>query len=204
MRKLFVVVLFVLAAFSCAACYPEQAPESIHLEGDSVTFNTYWDTGVQGIHTSGEFAPGSTADYSPWGEAATVRVPKKVAEGKVDTLIWALGLNDISRNRAGWSSVTEDIWSNLLVGEVPETSCVVLVLPWVLDFYGRPIEEMNKMRQWMQDLAAAHQNMVVVDWKPVLEEHPEYSAIDGVHIDKGSGGAEARDALYRQGVAGCA
>lgn len=195
-------LLFVLVLVF-AGCYPEQAKDSIHLEGDSVTFNTYWDTGVVGIHTSGEFAPGSSADYSPWGEAAADRVPKKVAEGKVDTLIWALGLNDISKDRSGWTSEDEDTWSNLLVGQIPETSCVVLVLPWVLDFYGRPIEEMEEMRQWTRDLAAAHPNMVVVDWKPVLEEHPEYSATDGVHIDRGTGGAEARDALYRQGVSQC-
>lgn len=202
MRKFLIAISIIILVLISVSCTPEQQEGTIHLEGDSVTFNTYYGTGVIGMHTSAEFAPGSTADYSPWGEAAKERLPRYVAEGKVETLIWALGLNDISKDRSGWTIEDEDTWSNLLVGVVPATSCIVLVKPWVLDFEGRPVEEMEELRLWIDNLSAAHPNMVTVDWRPILEANPGFTQ-DGVHIQAGSGGPEARDAMYREGVSRC-
>jgi len=183
-----------------------QTPGTIHLEGDSVTFQTYYGTGVEAPFTSGEFVPGSTADKSWSGEAALTRIPKMVAQGKVETLVWALGLNEIFLDpNHEWGTKDQWIWYGLLFDEVPDESCIVMVKPWVLPIGNdvRPLHSMNAIRLWMDDFQAARENTVVVDWRPILEANPQFSPVDGVHLAAGSGAAEARDAMYREGIARC-
>jgi hypothetical protein len=198
---------------SCVACEPtsptiptQQIPGTIHVEGDSVTFQTYYGTGVPAFFTTGEFVPGASADYSPNGYAANERVPAMVAQGKVETLVWALGLNEIFRDpNHEWATKDQGVWYDLLFHEVPEETCIVMVKPWVLPIGNdvRPLHSMNAIRLWMDDFNAARDNVVVVDWRPILEANPQYSPKDGVHLEPGSGAAEARDAMYREGIARC-
>lgn len=210
--------MLLIAAFGfvvgCAACqpppghpvYPPQIEGTIHFEGDSVTWNTYWDTGVSYIGTSGQWLPGDRVDVSPWsGHPTLERLPKDLAAGQVDELLWALGLNEIGSQHA-WTVQHQLMWYDMLINYVPPATCVVIVKPWVLpmDYPNRPLSAINALRAWIDNFAANRPNTVVVDWKPVLETHPEFSPEDGVHLEPGMGGAEARDAMYREGLARCA
>jgi len=210
-----VVALTAMVAVACTACepapivtpnYPPQTEGTIHLEGDSVTFNTYWMTGISTFHTYGNFDPGSSADYNPYGEAAIDRVPEALADGTVDNLVWALGLNEIYRAADHlWTVKDQLIWTDLLQNKVPDESCVVIVKPWVLpaNYIVRPLASMNALRSWIDKFASDNSNVVLVDWKPILEASPQYSAIDGVHLDPDTGAAEARDAMMREGLTRC-
>ena len=204
MRKFMLTVIPIILVV-CVACEPPQIPSTVHLEGDSVTFQTYYTQPVPAFHTSGEFVPGSSAAYNPAGVAAKDRVPEMVTQGKVDTLIWALGPNDIRMAGGQWSSTDQWIWYDVLANKVPEESCIVIVKPWVLEggWDVFPEQALNDLSAWIDVFAASHPNVVVEDWKPIIEAHPEYMAADGVHIATYEA-AVARDALYREGVARCA
>ena len=213
--KKFMLICAVLGAVVCVGCeetphpsYPAQRPDTFHFEGDSVTWNTYYDGAdtVPYWGTSGEWLPGNRVDFSPWGGAdkATIdRLPQDLEAGNVGTLIWALGLNEIGSQKA-WTSTHQLMWFDLLVNHVPEETCIVIVKPWVLPLdTSRPPAAVDALRTWIDKLDGMRPNIEVVDWKPILQAHPEYSSVDGVHIVQGSGGAEARDAMYREGVSRC-
>lgn len=211
MRK-YIVALSLLFAASGACKDPTHTPlppqieGTVHLEGDSVTWNTYWETGVSMAWASSSFfTPGQAIDKTPWkpDDIALDRVPRLVSEGKVDKLVWALGLNEIGLE--GWSVRYQLLWTDMLQNKVPSASCIVLVKPWVLpiDYPNRPLEDMNAIRLWIDQFAVTHPNVVLVDWKPIFEANPQYTK-DGVHLEPGSGAAEARDAMYREGLSRCA
>jgi hypothetical protein len=201
----------MIACIGCeekpAPVYPAQREGTVHFEGDSVTWNTYYDNAVPYPGTSGEWLPGNRVDLSPWGgpgKATVDRLPQDLAAGNVGTLVWALGLNEIGSQKA-WTDTHAWMWFDLLVNHVPDETCVVMVKPWITPLdTSRPMTAMNKLRTWIDQLAQIRPNVVVVDWKPILEANPHYSGEDGVHIVLGSGGAEARDAMYRDGIARCA
>lgn len=208
-------VLIPVAIFAFVACEPhpmepphyyfDQKEGTVHLEGDSVTFNTYYGTGIdQSWFTSASFFPGSdiVGSFDPEGPAMT-RIPKLLDEGKVDSLIWALGLNELYHE--GWSERYQLLWTDLLQNKVPDNSCIVMVKPWVLPQGQdvRPLTELVALRAWMDYFAQENPNVVLVDWKPILEMYPEYSPIDGVHIDANTEGPASRDYLYRNGLTMC-
>lgn len=210
MRK-FVFALISIILVACAACEapippppPAQTEGTIHLEGDSVTFLTYYNEPIANFWTSAEFVPGSSAAYNPAGEPAKDRVPRLVGQGKVDKLVWALGPNDIRIAKGVWSVTDQWIWYDVLANDVPSSSCIVIVKPWVLssgwDVF--PEKALNDLSAWVDSFASTHPNVVVVDWKPIIEAHPEYMAPDGVHIATYDA-AVARDALYREGLNNC-
>ena len=211
MRKLMIIVAGALFTFGCVACEPApvlpvQTEGTVHLEGDSVTWNTYWDTGIElDYATSWSFTPGSAIDAAPWhpNDTTMTRVPKLVSEGKVDTLFWALGLSEIGLG--GWSDRYKVLWADMLYNKIPDESCIVIVKPWTFpqDHYNRDPADINALRSWIDNFATTRPNTVVVDWKLKSEGYPEYMAGDGVHLDPGSGAAEARDAMYREGLVGC-
>lgn len=213
-RKIVILMLVLLLIILAVACQPAptvapyvapaQTEGTVHLEGDSVTFNTYYGTTMSlDYTTSSSYVPGSTIDANWSGEAAIDRVPRLLNEGKVDTLVWALGLNEVYLE--GWSLRYQLLWTDLLFQKIPSSSCIVMVKPWVLpsNYDKRPLDQMEALRSWIDQQAETHPNVVTVDWKPILEAHPEFSVVDGVHIDSGTDGALWRDAMYRDGVAQC-
>ena len=212
MRRLLIPILVSLGLLSCVACEPgitvtpptPQTPGTIHLEGDSVTFLTYYNQDVPGFWTSAEFVPGSSAAVNPAGEPAMKRVPRLVAQGKVDTLVWALGPNDIRIAKGTWSVPDQWIWYDVLANKVPAETCIVVAKPWVLSsgWATFPEKALNELSAWIDAFAKDHPNVVVVDWRPIFEAHPEYAAPDGVHIATHEA-AVARDAMYREGLARC-
>ena len=186
--------------------YPTQTEGTVHLQGDSVSFQTYYQTGIQSEWaTSREVVPGQKIDVWGWGDfdPPMVSVPKRIERGEVDTLVWALGLNEIASSE-GWSLRYQLLWTNLLQNQLPVQSCLVMVKPWVLPqgYTERPLSRVNAIRSWIDDFAVTHKNVVVVDWKFVLDLHPEYSAKDGVHLDTPEA-ALARDGMYREGLNRC-
>lgn len=212
-----IVAAVSIAASACEAVpppppfvAPAQAPNTVHLQGDSVTLNTYYQTNlVYDYATTTSMVPGASIDIwglggNTEGEPAMTAIPKLVAEGKVDRLIWAMGLNEIWQKRT-WSDYHLLLWSDLLYNKIPKSSCIVMVKPWVtpLGNYAIPLSALNSLRAWIDDFATKRPNTVVVDWKPELDAHPEYSPADGIHIALGTGGAEARDAMYRSGLTRC-
>lgn len=213
-RKFLILLCLCVLIVFLVACeptppgpvYPAQREGTVHIEGDSVTWNTYWDTGVDYTFTSGQWLPGSRIDLSPWnGHPALERLPDDLAAGNVDKLVWALGLNEISSQKA-WSIQHQLMWHDMLGNHVPEETCIVIVKPWVLpaDHAYRPLEAINSLRTWIDNFASIHPNVRLVDWKPILEANPNFAATDGVHLDPGTGAAEARDAMYREGLSRCA
>lgn len=212
MKRLLILILVSLGFLSCVACEPEitvtppvQTPGTIHLEGDSVSTLTYYNNGVEPFFTTGEFVPGSSAAFNPAGEPAMDRVPRLVTQGKVDTLVWALGPNDIRLAKGVWAVKDQWIWYDVLHNKVPAESCIVIAKPWVLPagWATFPEKALNDLSAWIDAFAEDHQNVVVVDWRPIIEAHPEYMHADGVHIANHEA-AVARDAMYRDGVSRCA
>jgi hypothetical protein len=132
------------------------------------------------------------------------RVPRMVAQGKVDKLVWALGPNDIRIAKGRWSTQDQWIWYDVLANKVPSSSCIVIAKPWVMQsgWATFPKAALDALSAWIDNFAANHPNVVVVDWKPIFEAHPEYAAPDGVHIS-GQAAAVARDAMYREGISHC-
>lgn len=132
------------------------------------------------------------------------RVPRMVAQGKVKTLVWALGPNDIRIAKGTWSIQDQWIWYDVLANKVPASSCIVIAKPWVLPsgWATFPEKALNALSTWIDAFAANHPNVVVVDWRPIFESHPEYAAPDGVHIATHEA-AVARDAMYREGMSRC-
>ena len=207
-RNFLILLVLCVLIILLVACEPNpnQTDGTVHVEGDSVTWNTYWDTGLMMDYaTTSSFSPGSAIDKAPWHptDVALDRVPELVSEGKVDTLLWALGLNEIGLE--GWSQRYQVLWADMLWNQVPDETCIVMVKPWTLpaDDWNRPRADINALRQWISDFAAERPHTVVVDWMPILKANPQFSALDGVHIDPGTGGAEARDAMYREGLRNC-
>jgi hypothetical protein len=221
MRKI-VISLILLITIACTACDPVPTPPpppyvapaqvegTVHLEGDSVTWNSWYNGGVPHEYVSSAFyCPGSAIDnpgFCTEDIPAMTRVPQLLDQGKVDTLIWALGLNEL--HFEGWSTRYQLLWTDLLGQKMPATSCIVMVKPHILNvgssYVTRTPEEMAAIRTWIDEFAATHPNVVTVDWMPILEAHPEYSSSDGVHLVEGTGAAEARDAMYREGLSRCA
>lgn len=214
-RKFALFLCVVVLMIVCVACQPgpapapqvysAQNPDTIHLEGDSVTFNTYYLTGIQKFSTSGDGWPGASVSKAGWGSdgPATQRVPRMLSERKVGTLVWAYGINEIAQDPSRqWTFANELYWIDLLVNRTPDTSCVVIVKPWVLQ-NALPITSMYNLRVFIDRIDRENANIVTVDWKPVVESNPHFLNVDGVHIEPGTGGPEARHALMQQGVSSC-
>lgn len=216
-RRMLILLILLVLIICAVACQPPapfvpsttpaQTEGTVHLEGNSIMWNTYYDQGQSlDYTTSSNFVPGSTIDLN-WGgvENATVnRLPHQIQNGEVDTIVWDLGLNEV--HLEGWSVHYQLLTYDMLFQQIPESTCIVLVQQWVTPegLRGSQIPEIEKMRAWNDQMAVEHPNVVKVDWRPILEAHPEFSKNDGVHLDAGTGAAEARDAMYREGVAQCA
>lgn len=211
MRRLLPILIFA-AAGSCVACDPPP-PEptfpiqnGVHAEGNSVMFQTYYNSGLANPFDTSSFEIGASARYAPSGYPAVERIPTMVAQGNVGILVWDLGLNEIFRAPDHvWHPADQDVWLDILMNQIPPETCVVMVQQWVLPAGNnvRPLQSMNELRGWVEALQEIRPNTIVVDWKPILEAHPEYAPLDGAHKAPQSGAAEARDQMYRTGIENC-
>lgn len=213
--KRFVISTIAAVSIAASACEavppppltippPAQVVGTTHLEGDSVTLNTYYLTTVRTDYaTTTEFSPGARVDWAMTGDPAMVTVPNLARYGQVDRIVWALGLNEMFSDE-GFSIRYQLIWQDVLINKLPPKTCIVMVKPWILSS-GNTTRSMSRLpgiRAWMDKFAAAHSNVVLVDWEPFFSTHPEISP-DGTHMTPDSAGPAARDAMYREGLSRC-
>jgi hypothetical protein len=179
--------------------------KDVVLLGDSVTEQAF---GYLGGPTDG--APARLRRWSHVGW--TLPVAADHAGSAVDapstgTLVLAAGPNDAAPWDDGWTREDVARWQDLLDG-VPATTCVAVVLPgWGAPLDGTPwAHAMEQMRtdvvRLVDERRAAGSPIVTVDWRPVVAEHPEYLAADGIHLAS-KAAATARQSLYWQAVGAC-
>ena len=187
----------------------------VFVAGDSLTA-TSLDPGRPG--------PGSPADLvvaSGLGWTASDVQPHldaALAEGPIDALVVALGTNDSAPppDYDGWTDADVEAFRRL-VGTVPDTACVVMVLPG----YGAGAdpardEPMRRARLALWALADERSQgdwygpTVVLDWQERIDSRPDLLGGDGIHLAPLPGVAWARPdvaavrtALYWEGVAAC-
>lgn len=215
-RKVIVVLFLLIILIACVACnptatpipvpaaYPAQDSTRIHLEGNSITFNTYYSSVDHSwLAESSSFCGGTKIDspgFCTSDPTPQQRVTDLLEQGEVGVLVWALGENEILHE--GWSQRYQLLTYDLLFQKVPSTTCIVMVKGWTdARDTKRPRAQMEAWRTWIDQQAAAHPNVVTVDWKPLLEANPGWSN-DGTHLIE-QAAFEARDNMYREGVAQC-
>jgi hypothetical protein len=122
-------------------------------------------------------------------------------------VVLAVGANDAAPWDGGWTSEDVAHWAEVL-DDVPSSTCVAVVLPgWGPQLDGTPwAQGMEQMRTDARRLVAARRSTgartFTVDWRPVVERHPDYIAPDGIHI-AGTEAATALQGLYWHAVARC-
>jgi hypothetical protein len=214
---------------------------SVGLIGDSVTYNSLNSTGDFYTQTFfGNKPQNLTAHYFPgWTHADSLtHVKQWAANRRPEILINAYGFNDVKVRYPippYWpgDGFTEADRTNILatLNSPHPSSCKVLVLPgWgsglgyippsdspsndaaLLAWEHEYIQELQELRAFYIELGAQRNDIVVVDWQPVIDAHPEYIDPDGLHLAKKAEGtgegwrtdaAEARQAMYWDGVAQC-
>jgi len=179
--------------------------DDVVLLGDSVTEQAF---GYLGGPTQG--APARLHRWSHVGW--TLRAAADHAGGTLDavstgTVVVAVGPNDAAPWDGGWTDDDVARWQATLDG-IPAATCVAVVLPgWGAALHGTPWERgMEQMRSDVQRLVDARQAggspTIAVDWLPIVTEHPDYLAADGIHLATDAA-ATARQSLYWQAVATC-
>jgi hypothetical protein len=201
-RTLLTLPLVALVAAAGIACEPAPpkappVPSRVAVSGDSILlqaglygggyrgadYERKVDLGWQAVHVQGRI----TQDV-----ASTTRSPA--------VLVLAFGNNEVVN---GWEQADSNSW--LSVTHTPhEDTCVVWVKPWTT-VIGRRIH-IERARATI-DTLASRPNTVVVDWRPIAEQH---LAADGVHLSEtdadGNGmwdSAEAYLRLIFEGVERC-
>jgi hypothetical protein len=166
---------------------PERDPGRVFVAGDSLTFTAVHPYGMgDGAPADVEVSSGfgwTVADVQPAVDAAVLARP-------IDTLVVAMGTNDAAPVLGGDGWTGDDVdRMRRLVGTVPDSACVVLVLPG----YGPGIRPehaaaIDAARLSIQAVGAEraagdwYGPTVVVDWQEVLDEHPGTAAPDGIHM----------------------
>lgn len=214
-----------LANFSGAAHYvidvqgfftgpPSSAPAptagTIDLVGDSLTaYMTWgqpWQTGAPA---------GSDIVLDAWNgyefESVHQRELDRVASGRPETLVVALGTNDAGGFSGGWGSDDANQFASLIHAPHP-TACVVVVTPGFVEKSGaepHPFTrlEMLEARAVMTDIAGDMANTIVVDWHAIVGASPDLLGEDGIHLANDAPGpgqfanpeaaAARRDAIWQ-------
>lgn len=161
-------------AFAGVACEPTDDPAwTWQIAGDSITFQAgYYGGDLHGAQTAGLVGLGWQAANAQDQLTANVNNP----EHSPRTFAMAFGWN--------YADVYGQAEANELyaMAFTPDpAACVVIVLPG-----GRPDPNITRVRS---DLTALHEarlgnglRSVLVDWQPILDVHPEYLDVDGVHL----------------------
>jgi hypothetical protein len=145
---------------------PAKLPGGVLLVGDSITW--------RGTDELGRLRPDLTIDGIPgrrFSDLAGRLSRYRVDHGNPDGLIVELGTNNARRYR-------EDQLTQL-IGTLPATTKVMLVLPWRQGRHGSDAHT-TMYAEWMRALAAARPNTCTADWRSVVEQNPRL-LVDGVH-----------------------
>jgi hypothetical protein len=99
----------------------------------------------------------------------------------------ALGGNDAltCSDPDGWSDNDHFVWTQTL-NLIHANTKVIVVLPYatpeVENFCPGSLAAIDEATQDIRDMSAKHDNVTVVDWRPVAETHPTYMCPDSVHL----------------------
>lgn len=201
LRAAALATIALALGLATSACTP--TPGTVDVAGDSVSAQAFGYTAAR---------PGVTAVAdremvgAGWGCSnveATLR--RHVNAARPEILILALGPNDASD---GWDRADRACFDRLVDDILDPTACAVVVLP----AWGAPLDgtqwaaDMGRARNSLVAIAgersAAGRRTVIVDWSPIVAEHPEYLDAGGIH--KGNAeAAEARLQLYADGADQC-
>jgi hypothetical protein len=185
-------------------------PVSIDVVGDSLTAQAHEYLGgwvnAPSSDTQRIAEPGWDMDDAEAPYAASV------AESPPDVTVLALGPNDAALP-AGWDLYDIVQWHGFLNDQVPDGSCLVLVLPR----FGPAANatwsrEVNEARGYMVDLVSPGGqwppppiDVVLVDWYLPPTVHPDYLMPDGIHLSgvDDNAPARARQDQYWDGAGNC-
>ena len=205
-----------LASTAPAAGDGDGGARRVFVAGDSLTA-TSLDPGRPGPGAPADLVVASglgwtAADVQPHLDAA-------LAEAPIDTLVVALGTNDSAPppDHDGWTDADVEAFRRL-VGSVPDTTCVVIVLPGIGAGADPASDEpMRRARLALWALADERRQgdwygpTVVLDWQERIDARPDLLGGDGIHLAPIPGVswarpdvAAVRKALYWEGVAACA
>lgn len=166
---------------------PTQTEGTVHVEGDSVTWQSAYFGGDYSFASSVNATIGASVHecpsvYVPGCRPAMQVVPETVDNLGADVVVTALGLNDVNAN-GGWDDFDVVNWTHTFQNELPAETCLVIVLPGVLPpAGGRNMAEMAEMREWMINFAAGREHSVVLDYQAVVNNNPWVLDEDGVHV----------------------
>ncbi len=174
--------------------YNPAFPGTVAVLGDSVSQQAF-DPDANDVQTFTAGAPPANLRNinvkMGWG-AGTPNVQQHATNLAIfrwpETLVVALGANDASPlwGADGWTEADLQNFRTLI--NAPHVnSCVVLVLP-----FNTPDTDIAWGPQWGQQisearadltaLATERPNTIVVDWAPIVAEHPGYMDEDGIHL----------------------
>jgi hypothetical protein len=178
-------------------------PVSIDVVGDSLT--------AQAREYLGGWVDAPSSDTQRIAEPgwdmddAEAPYAASVAANPPDVTVLALGPNDAALP-AGWDLYDIAQWHGFLNNQVPDGSCLVLVLPR----FGPTANaawsrEVNEARGYMVDLVSPPITVVLEDWYLPITPHPDYLMPDGIHLSgvDDNAPAHARQDLMWDGAGNC-
>lgn len=179
MKKVTTLALGSLVALTAFGCKSEPVPERVAITGDSVTLQAmlYADNGVINDWDSKEKVMlGWRAEHS------IDQVQDDVAgeETSPEVLVVAFGHNywqDFSTER---QMVLRD-----LLQAPHEDACVVAVMPWYTGPNETHLARIEQVRLVLYHQSTLSNNIVLVDWKSIVDANPGYHYFDGVHLPMG-------------------
>lgn len=201
--------ILAVAALAQGYCQPVPEPGTTDLVSDSIGTQAMLAGG--GLDTQPEDLDTEALGLGWTAADALPVVREHVADGRPETLVVALGVNDASLRHGGWTWADVAIWVDLFDAPHPD-ACVVVVLPAVGDGASTELtREVDKARHGIDALAGQREGpTVVVDWGAVIAIDQTLLADDDVHLARGDGpygistyAAEAATSLYWQGTAQC-
>lgn len=180
------IMLVVLAIMS--ACAPQPAPPStppavtpvdgrVAVTGDSIYVQAavYGSEGTaaQGYDTTSKIGLGWRAVH------AQPRLTQDTRSSRAapDVVVIEFGHN----YSGGWTRDFENQMLQLTFTPHP-TACRVMVLPHYAGTNPTHRAAIEGYRNWVDRVVPHLQNVVVIDWRPIAQAHPEYMDSDGVHL----------------------
>lgn len=170
--KIVIAVMCIVVLMS--ACKQEPVPDLVAVTGDSVTLQSLlYAENSHGWDTAEKVGLGWRAEHAQPRVDADVRGE----ETSPEILAIVFGHNySQGFGNAEAAEVTD------MVNAPHEDACVVIVLPHYEGSSTTHAQAIEDYRGWMSALGNVRDRTVVVDWRPIVQAHPEYLEPDGVHL----------------------
>lgn len=176
----YLAILVSAVAFVVGTCEApakqQPVPNSVALVGDSIL----WQAILYGQDEMANNAESDQLTYPGWEpKHAQPRLTQLVADParSPETVVIAFGQNMADRYGAHERA---ELFS--LIYTASDSSCVVLIKPHPA-IPGTAAANLNAVRTDMEAAASTRPNTFVMDWSNTVYSHPEYLALDNVHIN---------------------